>query len=75
MLWLLISIVLIRAVCDIPLPPTAWHELLEGWPIEIDGHVATSITSTASDQASGVYLCRLTGADQVSRVQKIVLIK
>ena len=123
------------------LPVAPWHELLEGWPIEVAGHVATAITSTASDQvapqktrldsiypnpfnpvttihftlsepqhvtlsvytltgqlvetlfseirsrgnhsatwdasdrASGVYLCRLTGADQVSRVQKMVLIK
>ena len=123
------------------LPVAPWHELLEGWPIEVDGHVATSITSAASDQvvpqktrldsiypnpfnpvttihftlsepqhvtlsvhtltgqlvetlfsetrssgshsatwdasdrASGVYLCRLTGADQVSRMQKMVLIK
>ena len=32
------------------LPVAPWHELLEGWPIEVNNHVATSITSAASDQ-------------------------
>ena len=125
---------------NLPLPP--WHELLEGWPIEVDSDVATSLTGTAlghgvtpqettldsiypnpfnsvatinftlskpqyitlslytlagqlieilcsetkrggshsviwdaGDRASGVYLCRLQGEDQVSRVEKMVLVK
>ena len=125
---------------NLPVPP--WHELLEGWPIEVDSDVATSLTDTAighgvapqgttldniypnpfnsvatinftlskpqyitlslhtlagqlleilcsetkrggshsviwdaADRASGVYLCRLKGEDQVSRVEKMVLVK
>ena len=38
-------------------------------------HSIASKTWDASDRASGIYLCRLTGANQVSRVQKMVLIK
>ena len=34
------------------LPVAPWHELLEGWPIEVAGHVATAITSAASDQVA-----------------------
>ena len=123
----------------LPVPP--WHELLEGWPLEVEG-AATSITAAgaghgavpqgvrldgtypnpfnpaatirftlsapqqvtlsihalngqlaeilfsgprsagshsvrwdASGRASGVYLCRLEGEEQVSQVRKMVLVR
>ena len=50
-------------------------QLVETLFSETKSRGSHSATWDASDRASGVYLCRLTGADQVSQVQKMVLIK